>query len=155
MSSRSFARHFRATTGSTPHAWLLAQRVALAQELLESTDLSVDEVARRSGLGAATTLRHHFALRLGPRPRRTAGRSADRPARACRPGRRERRPAGRAAEHPSIRAFRAELRAVAAPGPVVVLPESRTPPRWPPRRSAARWVPSPTACCSTRRTGRC
>jgi transcriptional regulator GlxA family with amidase domain len=68
MSSRSFSRHFRATTGSTPHAWLLAQRVALAQELLESTGLSVDEVARRSGLGAATTLRHHFALRLGTSP---------------------------------------------------------------------------------------
>jgi transcriptional regulator GlxA family with amidase domain len=68
MSPRSFARHFRATTGSTPHAWLLAQRVGLAQQLLESTDLSVDEVARRSGLGAATTLRHHFGLRLGISP---------------------------------------------------------------------------------------
>ena len=68
MSARSFARHFRSATGSTPHAWLLAQRVALAQELLEATDLSVDEVARRSGLGAATTLRHHFGLRLGTSP---------------------------------------------------------------------------------------
>lgn len=68
MSPRSFARHFRAATGSTPHAWLLAQRVTHAQELLESTDLSVDEVARRSGIGASTTLRHHFTLRLGTSP---------------------------------------------------------------------------------------
>ena len=68
MSPRSFARHFRAATGSTPHAWLLGQRVALAQLLLERTDLAVDEIARRSGLGAATTLRHHFALRLGTSP---------------------------------------------------------------------------------------
>lgn len=68
MSPRSFARHFRAATGATPHAWLLAQRVALAQELLETSDLAVDEVARRSGMGAATTLRHHFTRRVGTSP---------------------------------------------------------------------------------------
>ena len=68
MSARSFARHFRAATGATPHAWLLAQRVALAQQLLEETDLGVEEVARRSGFGAPTTLRHHFGLRVGTSP---------------------------------------------------------------------------------------
>jgi transcriptional regulator GlxA family with amidase domain len=68
MSPRSFARHFRAATGSSPHAWLLGQRLARAQELLETTDLGVDEVARASGLGAATTLRHHFALRFATSP---------------------------------------------------------------------------------------
>ncbi|WP_299038987.1 helix-turn-helix domain-containing protein [uncultured Pseudokineococcus sp.] len=67
-SPRSFARHFRALTGTTPHAWLLAQRVALAQQLLESTDLPVEEVARRSGFGAATTLRHHFTRRVSTSP---------------------------------------------------------------------------------------
>lgn len=68
MSERSFARHFRAATGSSPHAWLLAQRLQLARQLLEGTDLSMDEVARRSGLGAATTLRHHFTRRVGNSP---------------------------------------------------------------------------------------
>jgi len=68
MSPRSFARHFRATTNSTPHAWLLAQRVTHAQELLESTDLPIDEIARRSGMGAASNLRHHFGLRVGTSP---------------------------------------------------------------------------------------
>jgi transcriptional regulator GlxA family with amidase domain len=68
MSPRSFARHFRSATGSTPHAWLLGQRLTRAQHLLEVTDLPVDEVARRSGLGAATTLRHHFSLRFGTSP---------------------------------------------------------------------------------------
>lgn len=68
MSSRSFARHFRAATGSTPHAWLLAQRVTLAQQLLEETDLGVEEIARRTGFGAPTTLRHHFSLRVGTSP---------------------------------------------------------------------------------------
>ncbi len=68
MSPRSFARHFRAATGSSPHAWLLGQRLARAQVLLEQTALPVDEVARRSGLGSPTTLRHHFARRLGTSP---------------------------------------------------------------------------------------
>ena len=68
MSPRSFARHFRGATGTTPHAWLLAQRLTRAQHLLEVTELPVDEVARRSGLGAATTLRHHFSLRFGTSP---------------------------------------------------------------------------------------
>jgi len=68
MSTRSFARHFRGATGATPHAWLLGQRIGLARELLEQTDLPVDEVARRAGLGAPTTLRHHFALRMGTSP---------------------------------------------------------------------------------------
>ena len=68
MSPRSFARHFKAATGTTPHAWLLGQRIALAQERLEQTDLSVDEVADRCGFGAATTLRHHFGRRVGTSP---------------------------------------------------------------------------------------
>ena len=82
MSPRTFARHFRAATGATPHAWLLAQRLARAQSLLEVSELPVDEIARRSGLGAATTLRHHFGLRFGTSPqayRRTfRGRPEDR-----------------------------------------------------------------------------
>ena len=68
MSPRSFARHFRAATGTTPHAWLLSQRLQRAQHLLESSDLSVDEVAQRCGFGAATTLRGHFASRFGTSP---------------------------------------------------------------------------------------
>jgi transcriptional regulator GlxA family with amidase domain len=63
MSPRTFARRFRAATGTTPHQWLLDQRMLLAEQLLEQTDLPVDEVARRCGLGSADTLRHHFARR--------------------------------------------------------------------------------------------
>jgi transcriptional regulator GlxA family with amidase domain len=68
MSPRSFARHFRAATGTTPHAWLLAQRLQRAQQLLEQTDLCIDEVADRCGFGAGTTLRGHFARRFGTSP---------------------------------------------------------------------------------------
>lgn len=60
MSPRTFARRFRDTTGTTPHQWLLRQRILLAQRLLETSDLPVDVVATRCGLGTATNLRQHF-----------------------------------------------------------------------------------------------
>jgi transcriptional regulator GlxA family with amidase domain len=77
MSPRTFARRFVATTGTTPHAWLLAQRLQLAETLLETTDLPVDAVAARSGFGSPDTLRHHFATRRGVSP--AAYRSTFRP----------------------------------------------------------------------------
>ena len=60
MSPRNFARRFRAATGTTPHQWLVTQRVALAQELLEATDLAVDVIAQRCGFGTAASFRMHF-----------------------------------------------------------------------------------------------
>jgi AraC family transcriptional activator FtrA len=59
-STRTFARRFKAETGCTPKQWLLAARVRRAQRLLETTDLSVDEVARHAGFGNAAALRVHF-----------------------------------------------------------------------------------------------
>jgi transcriptional regulator GlxA family with amidase domain len=70
LSERTFARRFRAETGTTPHSWLVWQRVLLAQRLLETTMLDVDEVARRCGFGGAATLRHHFVGRVGTSPQR-------------------------------------------------------------------------------------
>lgn len=60
MSARTFARRFRAATGTTPHAWLTQQRVQLAQRLLETTDRSVEWIADECGLGTAANLRLHF-----------------------------------------------------------------------------------------------
>ena len=68
MSERTFARRFRAETGTTPAAWLTRQRLSRAQELLERSDASVDEVARVAGFGSAAVLRHHFARSLGTSP---------------------------------------------------------------------------------------
>ncbi|MFJ5709779.1 GlxA family transcriptional regulator [Streptomyces sp. NPDC093105] len=69
MSPRSFARHFQATTGTTPLHWLIAQRVAAAQKLLELTDHPLPEVARRAGFGSEVTMRQHFASHLATSPR--------------------------------------------------------------------------------------
>lgn len=77
MSERTFARRFKDETGTTPHHWVLAQRVALAEQLLEEGDQPVEEVARRCGFGSATMLRHHFTRLRGTPPsayRRTFGR---------------------------------------------------------------------------------
>ena len=69
MSPRNFARRFKATTGTTPHAWLLARRLAAAEALLEDTDAPVEEVARLVGFGTAAGLREQFTRRRGVSPR--------------------------------------------------------------------------------------
>jgi transcriptional regulator GlxA family with amidase domain len=69
MSPRSFARRFKATTGTTPHAWLLAQRLAAAEALLEDSDAPVEEIARLVGFGTAAGLRDQFTRRRGVSPR--------------------------------------------------------------------------------------
>jgi transcriptional regulator GlxA family with amidase domain len=68
MSPRTFARQFRKTTGTTPYHWLLNQRVLLAQRLLETTDLSVDLIATKCGIGDAANLRDHFRRLVGTSP---------------------------------------------------------------------------------------
>jgi transcriptional regulator GlxA family with amidase domain len=68
MSTRTFLRRFHAATGTTPLRWLLDQRPARAQALLESTDLPIDQVGERSGLGSAANLRRHFGLNVGVTP---------------------------------------------------------------------------------------
>jgi AraC family transcriptional regulator, transcriptional activator FtrA len=67
-SERTLTRQFRAATGTTPLQWLLTQRVHRARELLETTDHSVDQVAARTGLGTAATLRRHFHRTVGVAP---------------------------------------------------------------------------------------
>ncbi|NAZ82259.1 helix-turn-helix domain-containing protein [Kineococcus sp. R8] len=67
-SPRHLARRFNATTGQAPLQWLLTQRVRRAQELLETTDLSIEAVATATGTGTATTLRRHFTRVVGVPP---------------------------------------------------------------------------------------
>src|SRR3954447_6663764 len=67
-SVRTFTRRFREETGLSPQRWLLAQRTALARELLESTDLPVDRIAADAGFGTPASLRAHFRAALGVSP---------------------------------------------------------------------------------------
>ena len=67
-SVRTFTRRFREETGSSPNQWLTGQRIEQARRLLESTDLSVDQVALRCGFGTAVSLRQHLHAVVGVSP---------------------------------------------------------------------------------------
>jgi AraC family transcriptional activator FtrA len=68
MSDRNFARRFQEETGTSPYRWLTHVRLLRAQHRLETTNQSVDEIARAVGLGTAETLRHHFRRRFHVSP---------------------------------------------------------------------------------------
>ncbi|MEV4363377.1 helix-turn-helix domain-containing protein [Nonomuraea sp. NPDC049625] len=68
ISVRTLTRRFHAETGLSPLQWLLHRRVDRARELLETTGLPMDQVAGRSGLGSADSLRKHLVSRVGLTP---------------------------------------------------------------------------------------
>lgn len=70
LSPRSFARSFRAETGTTPAAHVEELRVEAARRLLETTDLGVAAIATRVGLKHAETLHRAFVRRVGTTPDR-------------------------------------------------------------------------------------
>ncbi|QBX55075.1 helix-turn-helix domain-containing protein [Nocardioides seonyuensis] len=68
LSTRQLARRMQAELDVAPLEWLHHQRIARAQELLERTDASIDQIAAGCGMGTATTLRRHFHRALGVAP---------------------------------------------------------------------------------------
>jgi AraC family transcriptional regulator, transcriptional activator FtrA len=68
MTPRTFARRFKAATGTTPLQWILHQRVVASQRLLEATSVSVDEIAATVGFGSAAAMRQHFTKLVGSTP---------------------------------------------------------------------------------------
>lgn len=68
VSERTFARRFVDETGSSPLQWLLSARIQRARELIETADLSVDQIAQQCGLGTAANLRLHFRRFVGTTP---------------------------------------------------------------------------------------
>jgi transcriptional regulator GlxA family with amidase domain len=68
MSQRNFARVFGREVGVTPAAYVSALRLERARTLLETTDLQLEEVARRCGFGTVETLRRvvRRALHVSP-----------------------------------------------------------------------------------------
>lgn len=68
MSPRTLSRRFLAVTGTSPQRWLLRERVFLAQQLLETTNESIEIIGSDCGLGSAQLLRLHFRRLLGTSP---------------------------------------------------------------------------------------
>jgi AraC family transcriptional regulator, transcriptional activator FtrA len=68
ISPRSLTRRFARCIGASPGEWLAAERVRLAQRLLEQTDDAIELVARRSGYASTATMRAQFSARLGTSP---------------------------------------------------------------------------------------
>lgn len=68
LSVRTFTRRFREETGLSPGEWLTRQRVERARHLLETTDLTVERIARDAGFGSVQSLRQHLRAVLGVAP---------------------------------------------------------------------------------------
>lgn len=68
ISTRTLNRRFREQTGTTPLQWLLITRIRRAQQFLETTDLSVEQIASQVGFASATTFRDRFARSVGTNP---------------------------------------------------------------------------------------
>lgn len=68
QSRRTFIRAFRASTGTTPAAWIRSRRLDEARRLLETTDSSIDRIAADCGFGSAVTLRQRFEAEYGTPP---------------------------------------------------------------------------------------
>ena len=68
LSKRTLARRFAQSTGCGPLEWITNLRVRRAKDLLETTSLSIEEIAGECGFGSAPTLRHHFRERVKVNP---------------------------------------------------------------------------------------
>ncbi|MET0700050.1 MAG: helix-turn-helix domain-containing protein [Mycobacterium sp.] len=68
MSRRSYLRRFAAATGTTPIKWLIEQRIQASLALLESSSLSIEQIATRVGFESPVTFRHHFVRGLRTTP---------------------------------------------------------------------------------------
>lgn len=68
MSERSLERLFKKVTNTTISHYIEDVRLSMARRLLETSNLTIRHVARKSGFGAASTLRRAFVRRLGVLP---------------------------------------------------------------------------------------
>lgn len=68
MSLRTFHRRFQDVTGLSPLAWISKHRILNARNMLEATDLTIEEISIQTGLGSAMNLRKHFFRELGVTP---------------------------------------------------------------------------------------
>ncbi|MBJ7290970.1 helix-turn-helix domain-containing protein, partial [Williamsia sp.] len=69
-SPRTLVRAFVAETGLTPAQWMVTVRIDLAREILETTDLPVEQLGERTGLGSPAATRAAFRKACGVSPER-------------------------------------------------------------------------------------
>lgn len=68
MSRRTLTRHFLKATGTSLGEWLNAERLQRSQELLETTDNSIESVAAMAGFQSPISFRQSFKARFGVSP---------------------------------------------------------------------------------------
>jgi AraC family transcriptional regulator, transcriptional activator FtrA len=69
VSPRTLTRRFRQATGLAPGEWLQGERLRLARRLLETSDDTIERVARHAGYDTPVAMRAQFARRLRTSPR--------------------------------------------------------------------------------------
>ncbi|WP_052282574.1 GlxA family transcriptional regulator [Kluyvera genomosp. 1] len=68
MSRRTLTRHFQKATGMSLGEWITTERLRRSQLLLETSELSIERVAERSGFQSSVTFRQAFREKLGVSP---------------------------------------------------------------------------------------
>ncbi|MBB1154402.1 helix-turn-helix domain-containing protein [Amycolatopsis sp. DR6-1] len=68
LSVRTLTRRFKDETGQSPMQWVAGVRIRQAQELLETTDHTVDRIAAQTGFPTTSNFRSQFGQVVGVTP---------------------------------------------------------------------------------------
>jgi transcriptional regulator GlxA family with amidase domain len=68
MSRRTLTRHFLKATGTSLGDWLNAERLQRSQELLETTDHSIEKVSEMTGFQSPISFRQGFKAKFSVSP---------------------------------------------------------------------------------------
>jgi AraC family transcriptional regulator len=70
LSPYYFARRFKESTGLSPHRYIIARRIERAKQLLRDEELTLAQVAARTGFWDQGHFSRHFKRLVGVTPRR-------------------------------------------------------------------------------------
>lgn len=73
VSARTLSRRFVNATGAGPIHYLTKQRLNIARNLLQSTDLQIQQISDQSGFGSATVFCRNFRKEFSQSPREFRG----------------------------------------------------------------------------------
>ena len=72
ISPTYFSKLFKRATGSSPHQYMIQQRIERAKELLKTTDLAIANVALQVGFSSQSHLTQHFKRLTGVTPKQVS-----------------------------------------------------------------------------------